>query len=210
VSEGEAGRAIVDAGRRLSARGLAPGSSGNVSVRTRDGFLMTPTGSPLDALVEERLARLDASGDGIAGETPTKERDLHLAVYRVRPGAAAVVHLHSSHAVALACRADLDPDEPLAPLTPYQVMRVHPLGLAPYRRPGSPELAAAVEEVARGHAAMLLRNHGTLVAAASLEAAVFGAEELEEAARIRLLVGDRAVRRLTAEEVDDIRRNLQR
>jgi ribulose-5-phosphate 4-epimerase/fuculose-1-phosphate aldolase len=203
-------RAIVDAGRWLSNRGLAPGSSGNISLRLGDEWLMTPTGTPLGRLDGARLSRLDGSGGQADGDPPTKERPLHLAVYEARPPTGAVVHLHSTWAVALACLQDLESRPALAPLTPYQVMRVHPIGIVPYARPGSAELAQLVRARAQDHAVLLLANHGPVVAAATLDEAVFAVEELEEVAKLHFLLDGRAARELSPAEVDDIRRHLKR
>ena len=171
---------------------------------------MTPTATALGRLAPERLARLDTTGTLVDGDKPTKESALHLAVYEARPSARAIVHLHSSYAVALACLEDLDPETPLAPITPYQVMRVFPIGLVPYAPPGSSELAEAVRFHAGQAHALLLANHGLLVAASSLDEAVFAAEEFEEAAKLHFLLYRRPVRQLENDQVDEIRRLLRR
>jgi ribulose-5-phosphate 4-epimerase/fuculose-1-phosphate aldolase len=200
-------QSMVEAGRWLSDRGLTPGSSGNLSVRVGDEWLMTPGGSPLGRLRADRLARLDAERSHVEGDTQTKEWPLHFSVYEARTDAAAIVHLHSTYAVALACLPDLDPNEPLAPLTPYQIMRVDRIGLVAYARPGSAELAAAVRELAPHHAVLLLANHGPVVAASTLDAAVYAADELEEAAKLRFVLHGRPTRLLDRAQVDDIRRH---
>lgn len=203
----DARNAIVEAGRWLADRGLAPGSSGNLSVRIGDRWLVTPTQVPLADLRPGRLAVLDSSGAPVGGDPPSAEAPLHLAIYAVRPEAGAAVHLHSTHAVALSCLADLDPDAALAPLTPRQVLRLDPIGVVAYARPGSPEIAAAVRERARRHAVLLLANHGPVVAAPTLAEAIRLAEELEEAAKIAFLLHGRSVRRLAPDEIEDIQRH---
>lgn len=203
-------RAIVEAGRWLSDRGLVPGSSGNISLRLGDGWLMTPTGTPLGRLDGERLSRLDGSGGQADGDRPTKELPLHLAVYEARPPTGAVVHLHSTWSVALACLRDVESRPGLPPLTPYQVMRVDPIGFVPYARPGSAELAQLVRTRARDHAVLLLANHGPVVAAATLDEAVFAVEELEEVAKLHFLLDGRPVRPLSQVDVEEIRRHLKR
>jgi 3-dehydro-4-phosphotetronate decarboxylase len=200
---------MVGAGRWLAARGLAPGSSGNISIRDGTTWLMTPTGRPLGRLSAEHVARLDASANPIAGPAPTKEHPLHLAVYQSRPTAAAIVHLHSTYAVALSCLSDLDPDRPLPPLTPYQVMRLDRLLVVPYAMPGSRELADAVRTRAQESPVLLLANHGSVVAAPTLDEAVAVAEELEEAARVALLVAGRPTRPLDAGQVAEIRERFR-
>src|SRR5690606_19784414 len=147
---------IAEVGKSLFERGLTFGSAGNISVRTEDGFLMTPTGSSLGTLDPARLSRLDADGNLQHGDAPTKESFLHLAMYQERPTARAVVHLHSTWSVAVSCLADIDPQDVLPPITAYYVMRVGTLPLIPYYPPGDRALAEAVRLKATKHAAVLL------------------------------------------------------
>jgi 3-dehydro-4-phosphotetronate decarboxylase len=205
MSEQEQRAAIVAHARSLHARGLSPGTSGNISVRLGDGWLMTPTGSSFGSLDPTRLSRLDAAGEHADGDPPTKERPLHMAMYDVRPEANAIVHLHSSYAVAVACMDGVDPADVLPPLTPYYVLRVGCLPLVPYGRPGDQALADAVRAAARDSPALLLANHGPIVAAPSLEAAASAAEEIEEAAKIVLLLRGLPTRELTPDEVAALR-----
>jgi 3-dehydro-4-phosphotetronate decarboxylase len=205
VSEHDERAAIVAHARSLHARGLSPGTSGNISVRLEDGWLMTPTGSSFGSLEPERLSRIDAAGEHTGGDRPTKEHPLHRAMYDVRPEASAIVHLHSTYAVAAACLDDVDPTDVLPPLTPYYVMRVGRLPLVPYARPGDQALADAVRAAARDSAALLLANHGPIVAAASLDEAASAAEEIEEAAKVFLLLHGLAVRELTPDDVAALR-----
>lgn len=197
---------IVAHGRSLFARGLSPGTSGNISVRSGDGFLMTPTNSSLGTLDASRLSRLDAQGRHVDGDPPTKEVWLHLALYEERPDARAIVHLHSTHAVAVACLEETNPDDVLPPLTPYYVMRVGRLPLVPYGRPGDPALGEAVRRLARGSHALLLANHGPIVAGPSLAAAAGAAEEIEETAKLVLLLKGLPARLLTEQELAELRR----
>jgi ribulose-5-phosphate 4-epimerase/fuculose-1-phosphate aldolase len=193
-------------GRSLFERGLSPGSSGNLTVRLEEGFLVTPTGSSLGRLTPERICLLDGDGRHLSGDPPTKEAFLHLAVYRERPQARAVVHLHCTHAVALSCLADVDPDDTLPQITAYRVMRLGRLPLVPYHRPGDPALARAVRAQVREHRAVLLANHGPVVSGRDLDDAVGAAEELEEAARLFFLLRGSPTRLLTDEQVEDLRR----
>lgn len=196
-------------GRSLFARGLTFGSSGNLSVRLPDGgFLTTPTNVALGDLDPARLARLDANGRPVGGDPPTKEVPMHLGMYRARPQAGAVVHLHSTWSVAVSLLEGLDPEEPIPPLTAYYVMRVGRLKLLPYIPPGDPGLGAAVEAVADRHHAVLLANHGPVVAGSSLEAAVHAIEELEETAKLFCLLQGRPIRPLTGEQVAELRRRF--
>jgi 3-dehydro-4-phosphotetronate decarboxylase len=198
-------RELVETGRSLAARGLSPGTSGNLSVRVGDGWLMTPTNSALGALDPARLSLLDADGRHVDGDPPTKEVWLHLAVYAERPDAQAIVHLHSTHAVAAACLADVDPDDVLPALTPYYVMRVGRLPLVPYGRPGDGSLADEVRARARMSHALLLANHGPVVAGPTLAAAASAAEEIEETAKLALLLRALPTRTLTPAQVDELR-----
>ncbi|WP_439575825.1 3-oxo-tetronate 4-phosphate decarboxylase [Phreatobacter sp.] len=202
--EADARAGLVRWGRSLFERGLTPGSSGNMSVRLADGFLFTPTNSCLGFLEAGRLSRLDADGRHVAGDAPTKELPLHFAFYEARPSARAVVHLHSTHATALSCLADTDPEDAIPPVTPYVVMRVGKVPVLPYVRPGSADIAPLIRERAAAHPAVLLGNHGPVVAGTSLEAAVFAMEELEETARLVMLTRGMKVRLLGAADVADL------
>lgn len=196
-----AARDIVRLGASIFARGLTPGRTGNLSCRIADEIVVTPTGASLGSLDARRLAIIDLDGRPVRGGLPTKEAAMHAALYRSRPGARAVVHLHSTHAVAVSCLADLDEHSALPQLTAYFAMRVGRLPLVPYFAPGDPALGIAVEEMAREHHAMLLANHGSVVAGDDLHLAADAAEEIEETARLALLLHDRPTRPLTAAQV---------
>jgi ribulose-5-phosphate 4-epimerase/fuculose-1-phosphate aldolase len=199
---------IVRFGRSMFERGLTFGSSGNISARLDGGWLMTPTNVALDRLDPARLARLDDEGRLLSGDAPTKESFLHIAMYRERPAAKAVVHLHSTYSVAVSCLADVDAADVLPPVTAYYVMRVGALPLIPYYPPGDPDLAEAVRKLAGRHQAVLLANHGPVVAGDSLAAAVNAIEELEETAKLFLLLRQEKTRFLTAEQVAEVRRRF--
>lgn len=195
---------IVRWGRSLFERGFTVGSSGNISVRLEDGFLVTPTNSCFGFLEPERLTKLDLSGRPVAGDAPTKELPLHQALYETRPSAQAIVHLHSTFSTALSCLEETDPDDAIPPITPYVVMRVGKVPVLPYTRPGSPEAAPLIRARGGRDAALLLANHGPVVAGKSLEAAVFAMEELEETARLVLLTRGMKVRHLDAVQVAEL------
>ena len=197
-------QAIVRWGRSLFDRGLTAGSSGNISVKHNDFYLMTPTNSCLGFLDPARLAKLNFSGDLISGDPPTKELPLHVAFYETRPSARAVVHLHSTYSTALSCLSDTDPDDAVPPITPYVVMRVGRVPVVPYTRPGSSDVSIHIRAKANNHAAILLGNHGPVVAGSSLEAAVFAIEELEETAKLVLLTRGLPVRRLDQDQIRDL------
>jgi ribulose-5-phosphate 4-epimerase/fuculose-1-phosphate aldolase len=197
-------QAIVRWARSLFDRGLTAGSSGNISVRHDDFYLMTPTNSCLGFLDPARLSKLDLSGSLISGDPPTKELPLHLSFYETRPSARAVVHLHSTYSTALSCLSDTDPDNAVPPITPYVVMRVGRVPVVPYTRPGSPDVSIHIRAKAGSHAAILLGNHGPVVAGSSLEAAVFAIEELEETAKLVLLTRSLPVRMLDLDQIRDL------
>lgn len=195
---------FVELGASLYDRGLTPGSSGNLSARLDDGFLLTPTNSCLGRLDPARVTKLDPQGRVVSGDQPSKESFLHLAMYRERPASGAVVHLHSSHAVAVSVLDGIDPEQPLPPITAYYVMRIGRLKLLPYYAPGDIELADAVRSVAADHHAILLANHGPVVAATDIDSAVYAIEELEETAKLFLMLRGDKLRLLTAEQVADL------
>ena len=188
--------------RSLFERGLTPGSSGNLSARTADGgFLMTPTNASLGFLDPARLSRLDQEGNHISGDKPTKEAFLHMAMYRARPQAGAITHLHSTWCVCLSCLKDTDDDNMLRPLTPYVAMRVGTVAAVPYATPGDDSIAPLIEEKARHFGGIIIRNHGPVVAGKSLRDSVFAMEEVEEAAKIALLTRGMAVNELQPEDL---------
>lgn len=191
--------------RSLFDRGLTPGSSGNISVRLDDGgWLVTPTNASLGFLDPANLSRLDAHGRLMAGDKPTKEIPLHAALYDSRSSARAIVHLHSTYAVAVTMLPEIDPQDALPPLTPYFLMKCGSVAMLPYYRPGDPAVADAIRSLAGRHSSVLLANHGPVVAGDTLEAAVFATEELEETARLYLLLRGLNPRHLSPEQVRDL------
>jgi len=198
---------ICRVGASLFQRGLTFGSTGNISVRLSDGgYLMTPTNASLGDLDPARLSRFDAQGRLLDGDPATKEAFLHFCMYGERRDAGAVVHLHSSHSVAVSVLADVDPADVLPPLTAYFVMRVGRLPLVPYHPPGDESLAKAVGALAGRHHAVLLANHGPVVAGTSLANAQYATEELEETAKLFLMLRSQPIRPLTPAQVDELRR----
>ena len=192
-----ASEAITALGASIFGRGLTPGRTGNLSCRIRDEIVVTPTGVSLGSLDPDQLAVIGLDGHPIRGSRPSKEAVMHAALYRARPSATGVVHLHSTHAVAVSCLADTDGRSALPPLTAYFAMRVGHLPLVPYFAPGDPALSVAVEEMAGKHHAMLLANHGSLVVGDDLLSAADAAEEIEETARLWLLLRHESTRPLT-------------
>ncbi len=197
---------ICDFARSIFERGLTGGASGNISARTADGgLLVTPTGSSFGRLDPARLSRFDATGRLVDGDKPTKEMPLHSAFYETRGDrAGAVVHLHATHSVALSILPDSDPESLLPPLTAYSIMRLGRVQLLPYFRPGDPAMGDAVRSLAGKRSAVVLANHGPVVAGRDLEAAVYAIEELEETARLALLTRGANPVGLTTAQIRDL------
>ena len=205
MSEATLRDAICRTGASFFDRGLTAGSSGNISLRIEGGWLMTPTNASLGRLDPARLSKLDENGRLVAGDPPTKESFLHRVMYEERAKTGAVVHLHSTHSVAVSCLAEIDPADVLPPITAYYAMRVGHLPLVPYFRPGDLALAEAVRGFAGKHHAVLLANHGPVVAGADLDAAANALEELEETAKLFLMLRGAKTRYLTAAQVAELR-----
>jgi ribulose-5-phosphate 4-epimerase/fuculose-1-phosphate aldolase len=205
MTEQETRQLLCELAASLFARGFSVGSAGNISVRLPDGYLMTPTNSSLGRLDPARLSKLDVGFHHVEGDKPSKEVFMHRAFYQARADAGAVVHLHSTQATAVSCLPDVDPSRPIPPLTPYFVMRVgRQMPIIPYYRPGDPAMEPAIHAAARHARAVLLANHGPVVSGRTLTDAVYAAEELEEAAKLFLMVRAHAPRLLTSAQVDDL------
>jgi 3-dehydro-4-phosphotetronate decarboxylase len=196
---------IVEIGLSLYRRGLSPGSSGNISARVADGWILTPTNSGLGELDPSTLSKLDWNGRHISGQKPSKEYFLHLAMYENRAESGAIVHLHSSYAAAVSCLDELDPVSCIPPITPYFVMRVGKLPLIPYFRPGDKALAMEIAKHATQHAAVLLANHGPVVSGKELDSAMYAVEELEETAKLMLTLHGHKIRTLTQNQIQELR-----
>ncbi|UWQ22134.1 aldolase [Jannaschia sp. W003] len=193
----------------LFARGLTHGSTGNVSARTEDGgLLVSPTGASFGRLDPARLARFDATGAHVDGDAPTKEMPLHTAFYDTRGTAGAVVHLHSAHSVALSLLPDADEDDFLPPLTPYAVMQLGRVKLLPFFVPGDPAMGEAVRGLAGRRSAVMLANHGPVVAGRDVAAACAAVEELEATARLALMTRGMGARALDAAQVGAVVRRF--
>jgi ribulose-5-phosphate 4-epimerase/fuculose-1-phosphate aldolase len=209
MSETRLREAICAFGRSIFERGLTPGSSGNISARLEDdGWLATPTNASLGFLDPARLSRLDGDGLLVSGDPPTKEIPLHAALYETRRAAGAIVHLHSTHSVAVSMLPEIDPLAVLPPLTAYYLMRVGQTALVPYYRPGDPAVADAIRGLAGQYPAVLLANHGPVVTGATLEAAIYATEELEETSKLYLLLRGLKPRYLSPEQVAELKLSL--
>lgn len=191
--------------KSLFDRGLTHGSTGNISARTEDGgLLVSPTGTSFGRLDPARLSRFDARGQLISGDRPTKEMPLHSAFYDTRSTAGAVVHLHSCHSVAWSMMPDVDVDDFLPPLTPYAIMKLGRVKLLPFFLPGDPAMGDAVRGLAGKRSAVMLANHGPVVAGKSVEAACNAIEELEETARLAMILCGVGARGLSEDQVRQV------
>lgn len=191
-------------------RGMTSGASGNISARLTGGnLLVTPTGSSFGFLDPAGLSLIAPDGSLISGDPPTKEMPLHSAFFETRSSCGAVVHLHSSHSVALSMLPETDPDNVLPPLTPYPIMRLGKVKLLPFFRPGDPAMGDAVRGLAGKRSAVLLANHGPVVAGRDLDAAFYAMEELEEGAKLALLTRGANPRMLTKGQIDDLVRTFE-
>lgn len=205
MSETRLREEICRLARSMFERGLTGGASGNISARTDDGgLLVTPTGSSFGALDPARLSKFDEAGAHAGGDAPTKEMPLHTAFYETRSAAGAVVHLHSTNSVALSMLPETDPENVLPPLTAYSIMRLGKVTLLPYFRPGDPAMGEAVRGLAGKRSAVLLANHGPVVASKDLSAAGYAMEELEETAKLALLTRGMGAVGLTTAQVRDV------
>ncbi len=196
---------VAELGKSIFDRGMTAGSSGNISVQLDDGWLLTPTNSCLGRLDPARISKLAPDGRHIGGDPPSKELFLHSAMYQMRESARAIVHLHSTHSVAVSCLPEVDPEDVLPPLTAYYVMKIGRLPLIPYYRPGDEKLGEAIRGYAAKSHAVLLANHGPVVAGKSLEDAVYATEELEQTAKLYLLLHGRNPRYLTEVQIAELR-----
>ena len=197
-------REIVRLSKSLYERGFAVGTAGNISAAVEDGFLVTPTNSCLGFLEPDRISKLDRDWRHVSGDKPSKEVFLHRAFYETRRSTGAVVHLHSTCATALSCLSGIDPEDCIPPLTPYVVMRVGAVRLVPYVRPGDEKAGELIRALGGRHAAVLLANHGPVVSGKDLASAVYAAEELEETAKLLLLLRGAPIRMLTDEQVAEL------
>ena len=188
--------------RSLFERGLTHGSTGNISARTSDGgLLVSPTGTSFGRLDPARLSLFDVRGVHVDGDAPTKEMPLHTAFYDTRSTAGAVVHLHSCHSVAWSMMPEADPDNFIPPLTPYGIMKLGRVKLLPFFLPGDPAMGQAVRGLAGKRSAVMLANHGPVVAGKDVEAACNAIEELEDGARLAMMLRGTQARGLNPEQI---------
>ena len=191
MTEAELRREICRVGRSLHDRGYVHGTTGNISARLHDGFLITPTDASLGELAPDALAKVDASGAAVSGPRPSKTLVLHRRIYAAAAEAGCIIHTHSPHLVATSLGARAPSDDLLPPITPYYVMKVGHVPLLPYRRPGDPvaadEVVASIERAAARATpirAVMLARLGPNVWHETPALAMAVLEELEETARL--------------------------
>lgn len=182
---------ICDVGHSLYQRGYTVGSAGNISARLDDGWLITPTDVCLGRLAPGAIAKVNLKGEWVSGDKPSKTLALHRQVYDRNPSVGGVVHTHSTHLVALTLAGVWRADDILPPLTPYQVMKVGHIPLIGYQRPGSPNVAEQVAQLANSVRGVMLERLGPVVWESSVAKASYALEELEETARLWLMSNPR-------------------
>ena len=167
---------LIATARRMSELGLTPGMSGNVSVRSPSGLLVTPSGMPYDQLRPEDAVEVKADGHVRPGQrVPSSEWRLHRDILAARTDVQAIVHTHS-----LFCTTISTLRRPI-PAIHYMIAlaRADEIPCAAYATFGSPELAQAAVAALAGGDACLLANHGMVALGASLAAALKLAAEVE-------------------------------
>jgi ribulose-5-phosphate 4-epimerase/fuculose-1-phosphate aldolase len=216
MSEARLRDELCRVGRSLHARGYVHGTTGNLSARLADGFLITATDACLGELEPAALVKVDTSGVAVGGGRPSKTLALHRRIYAAAAEAGCIVHTHSHALVALSLSlpADEDRDDFLPPITPYFVMKVGHVPLLAYARPGDPagadRVARAIEHAERRGVpirAVMLARLGPNVWAGTPSAAMARLEELEETARLWLGAEPRPAP-LSAEQIDELRRHF--
>lgn len=205
ASENRIREEIVRLSRSLFDRGFSVGSAGNISAVVDDGILVTPTSSCLGFIDPGKISKITREGRHLSGDSPSKEIFLHKAFYETRPQTGAVVHLHSTHATALSCLSDIDPDDCVPPITPYVVMRVGRVKLVDYVRPGDEKMGDLIRALDGKYAAVLLANHGPVVTGKDVCSAVHAAEELEETSKLLLMLRGLPTRMLSDENVAELK-----
>ena len=187
-------------------RGITHGSTGNISVRLdNDDILVTPSGSSFGRLEPNEIVKVTKSGQFIGSLLPTKELPLHMAFYETRGmKSGAVVHLHSTHSVALSMLPGIDEDNVLPSYTPYSIMLLGKVKLLPFFVPGDPAMGDAIKGLAGKRSAVLLANHGPVVSGKDLESSVNAIEELEATAKLALILKGADAKALDESQINSV------
>jgi len=199
---------MVNLASSLFQRGYVSGGAGNMSAKIPDGnFLATPTGSSFGRLEVDRLSVVDIDGNLVSGDRPSKEVAFHLEIYKNKPECNAIVHTHSTYLTAISCLEGIDHDNAIRACTPYYVMRIGSLPVIPYLKPGDPRIAEELGKRAQNYRAFLLANHGPVVTGTNLIDAVDNTEELEETAKLALLLNGKGISYLTNNDIAELKRS---
>ena len=206
MKEAQVRQDVTTAYREVGRRGLNAGSSGNVSHRTREGMIITPSGCSAETLVPGALVAMTLAGDVKGAATPSSEWAMHAAIYLAYPSAQCVVHTHADACTALACLNEA--------LPPFHYMIANFGGddvrCAPYVTFGTPELARLAVAALAGRTACLLANHGMIVHGPTADQALTNAVVLETLCRQYLLARSAGtVRLLTADEMQGAHQRYQ-
>ena len=176
--------ALITCSRILYDRKLLHATGGNTSVRDGDYVWISQTGAELGSLTEEQVVKVDLQGTVIEGERPSKEMGMHLAMYRSRPNAGAVIHAHPTFAITLSTLITEPSLDAIRPYTAAFYVRAGRVPMIPYHGSGAHSLHRAVEELAAHYHALLLRQHGLIVAGKTMSETVGMVEEIEQCCQI--------------------------
>ncbi|MDE0532604.1 MAG: class II aldolase/adducin family protein [Albidovulum sp.] len=180
---------LITAGRALYERKLIHAAGGNASVRQGDFVWISQTGSELGKLTDSEIVKVDLKGNVLEGGDPSKELGMHLAMYRARESARAVVHVHPTYAIAYSTLVGQEPNDTVPPYTAAFYLRAGRVPMIPYHPSGAHSLHQAVEALAPVHHAILLRQHGLIVAGADMSRAIGVVEEVEQCCQISVVTG---------------------
>lgn len=182
---------LINYSRVLYERKLLHATGGNTSVRDGEHILISQTGAELGSLKKDQVVRVDLDGKVLAGTAPSKEMGMHLAMYRARPSAGAVIHAHPTYAITLSAMLEGAPTNAIPPFTAAFYVRAGRVPLIPYHPSGAHSLHEAVEALAADYHAILLRQHGLLVAGTDMTETVGMVEEIEQCCQITVATGNK-------------------
>jgi len=200
---------LITYSRILYERKLLHATGGNTSVRDGDEVLISQTGAELGHLSREKVVRVDLAGTVLEGEAPSKEMAMHLAMYRARPDAGAVIHAHPTHAITHSAMIETASENCIPPYTAAFYVRAGRVPLVPYHGSGAHSLHLAVEALAPKYHALLLRQHGMLVAAGDMSETLGMVEEIEQCCQVSVASNMKAAC-LTDAQLEEIDQALGR
>ena len=194
MNESEMIDALIDASRALYDRKLIHASGGNTSVRDGDTVWITETGAELGKLTRDEIVRVDLEGTVLEGGRPSKEMDMHLAMYRERANARAVIHVHPTYSIAYSTMISGESRDAVPPYTAAFYVRAGRVPMIKYHPSGAHSLHEAVAALAPDFHAILLRQHGIIVAGADMASAMGVVEEVEQCCQISVATGLKGAR----------------